>query len=154
MFTIFSRSLLNNFSRPHVWSNLVFLLPVTIAFTFGYYLEGVLLLLVFVVSMFYHLLSNEVNIQWVFMRKNVSTTELFLGSLDYIFAGLLGGGLFIRFVNHSDNSILVILLSILFLFSLIIFIWPLTVSRVCSISASHAIWHIIIAFIATIILVQ
>lgn len=92
MFTIFSRSLLNNFSRPHVWSNLVFLLPVTIAFTFGYYLEGVLLLLVFVVSMFYHLLSNEVNIQWVFMRKNVSTTELFLGSLDYIFAGLLGGG--------------------------------------------------------------
>ena len=93
MIGIFNKSLLNIFSRPHVWSNLIFLLPFTIAFVRSYYIEGVLLFFMFITSIFYHSLSSEVDAQWVFVRQNVSKIEMLAGFFDYVFANLLGGGL-------------------------------------------------------------
>ncbi len=149
------KAVITFWSKPQIWSNLIFLLPVSIAIINGYLFGATLLMITLIVSVIYHSFQDEVDIQWFFLRNNVPISEFIAGILDYV-CGLSVVVLFtIRFFSNGPNDFMVIVFTVLVTIGFIIFLGPnyFKFLNRWSVTHSHSVWHIISGLIATITLI-
>ncbi|MFZ3020293.1 MAG: hypothetical protein WA051_02120 [Minisyncoccia bacterium] len=142
-------------SKPQIWSNLIFILPVSVAIINGYLLGAILLIATFIVSIIYHSFQEEVDVQWFFLRKNVPTSEFIAGVLDYVCSILLVVLLTTRFFSNGPSNFMTAIFAVLVIIGFIIFLGPNYFSFLnrWTVTRSHSMWHIVSGIIATITLV-
>lgn len=139
---------------PHIWSNLIYIVPITIAVYKGYTLFWILLSIALICSVIYHSFDYEVKQQWFFLRNNISKPEFLFGVVDYLFSVLLIIVFTVKFINNAQNTLMIIIFALLFLFGAI-FLFGSTYFpfiRRWTTTKSHSIWHIISGVIATFII--
>lgn len=146
--------ILKFWSQPHIGSNLIYIIPITIAIYKGYASCWLLLTTALIGSVIYHSFDHEVKQEWFFLRKGVSKPEFLTGILDYIFSITLIISFTLRFVNSGQTILMIIIFSTLFILGAI-FLFGSTYFpfiRKWSTTTNHSVWHIVSGVIAIFII--
>lgn len=142
-------------SRPQVFTNFVFLLPMYLAYTFNDQLVFYITVLVIVVSIIHHSFHKRVYPQWFFLRKNIPGRELLFAILDYVCAFALISVFAYKFLKYNTNMYFTYIIVLLLFISALFLLGPKYVGflKRLSVTQTHSTWHILCGLMATIVLV-
>jgi hypothetical protein len=148
--------MINFISEPQILTNLVYILPIAIAFVRGFWLETFAVAISMVTSIIYHSFSKTVDVQWFFLRNNVGLGEYVFGFFDYIFGIAITTIFAHRLLMSNVDGLTLIIITLLFLVGFVIFLGPTYFHflKRWSVTSSHSLWHVISGLIAAIALLQ